>query len=412
MNTHPAPDTAPDEPATAGVDPLPPELHRQDPNLQRCLSLAERAVGLSEPNPRVGCVIVTPQGHRFEGHTHEAGGPHAEAHAIGQAQAQGVSLKGATAWVSLEPCSHQGRTPPCSLALIGAGIARVHVAGVDPNPLVSGRGIEQLRQAGIEVILHEDEWSAAARQLNIGFHSRMVRGRPWVRMKVAASLDGTTALLNGRSQWITGEAARHDGHAWRRRAAAILTGIGTVRDDDPRLDVRHHPVARQPLRVVVDSRLETPVHARILQSPGRCLLYAAAGIDAQRAAVFSGLEGVELAELPAIAEGPSRGKTDLQALMADLGRRGINELHVEAGEKLNGSLLREGVVDEVLLYLAPRLLGRGRGLAAFASEPLASLEADVPLTFLEARPIGPDLRVRAVTAAGASFLAAGAHLQS
>ena len=373
------------------------------PEQLRCLEMAERAIGLSEPNPRVGCVIRTAQGQEVMGHTHAAGGLHAEAHALQQAHEQGMDLRGATVWVSLEPCSHQGRTPPCSRALVQAGVARVEVACLDPNPLVRGRGVEELRQAGIEVHVDQGPWMARARALNIGFMSRMERGRPWVRMKVAASLDGTTALHNGRSQWITSSAAREDGHRWRARAAAILTGIGTVRDDDPRLDVRAVAVAHQPLRVVVDSRLDIDPRARVLQPPGPCLVYSVS-TDAHRLEALQALPGVEVCAVPAARSAASGGdaaaKNDLAALMEDLGRRGINELHVEAGEKLNGSLLRAGLVDEMLVYLAPSLLGPGRRLAEVFGTPLESLDGRVDLRFVEAARVGTDLRVRALTAPG------------
>lgn len=380
------------------------------PEARRCLELAEQAIGLSDPNPRVGCVIVTRSGQRVEGHTHAAGGLHAEAHALVQAAQSGLDLRGATAWVSLEPCSHHGRTPPCSGALIQSGVARVEVACLDPNPLVSGRGVQALRGAGVEVQVHEGEWAKQARAMNIGFMSRMERGRPWVRLKVAASLDGTTALLNGRSQWITTAAARIDGHHWRRRAGALLTGIGTVRDDNPRLDVREAPCPIQPLRVVVDSRLAISPDARILQAPGRALVYTAIQDQAHPTRqALQQLPGVEVAVLPTVAAGePAQAgaregaadKTDLAALMRDLAARGINELHVEAGEKLNGSLLRAGVVDELLVYLAPRLLGRGRGLAAVFDPPLEALDQDLPLAFIDCQTVGADLRLRALTAQG------------
>jgi diaminohydroxyphosphoribosylaminopyrimidine deaminase/5-amino-6-(5-phosphoribosylamino)uracil reductase len=266
--------------------------------------------------------------------------------------------------------------------LIASGVAKVVVAVEDPNPLVAGRGIARLRAAGIDVEVVGGEWGAASRELNIGFFSRMKRGRPWVRMKVAVSLDGRTALDGGASQWITGEAARADGHAWRKRAGAVLTGIGTVRDDDPRLDVRLVDTAAQPLRVVVDSQLEIDPRARILQPPGKALIYTTR--DDQTLAN----ETVEVARLPANAS----GKTDLAAMLADLARREVNELHVEAGEKLNGSLLRAGLVDELLIYMAPRLLGLGRGLAAIG--PLASLADSLDFEFVDVERVGADLRLR------------------
>jgi diaminohydroxyphosphoribosylaminopyrimidine deaminase/5-amino-6-(5-phosphoribosylamino)uracil reductase len=357
--------------------------------MRRALALAEGAIGLSEPNPRVGCVITRADGAVLgEGHTQAAGEAHAEVMALRAARAAGHDLRGATVHVSLEPCAHHGRTPPCCDALVEAGVGRVVVAVTDPNPLVAGEGIARLRAAGVrgDVGLCAQE----AGELNIGFFSRMQRRRPWLRMKIAASLDGRTALLNGRSQWITGEAARADGHAWRKRAGAVLTGIGTVLEDDPRLDVRLVETARQPLRVIVDSRLETPPAARIVQPPGAVLLYAAAPAADRAAALQSA--GVELVFKP----GPN-AKVDLRALLEDLGRRGINELHVEAGHKLNGSLLREGLVDELLVYLAPRLLGIGRDMAHFG--PLEELAQALPFRFHEAVLVGDDLRLRARAAA-------------
>ncbi|RYY80227.1 MAG: bifunctional diaminohydroxyphosphoribosylaminopyrimidine deaminase/5-amino-6-(5-phosphoribosylamino)uracil reductase RibD, partial [Comamonadaceae bacterium] len=241
----------------------------------QALALARRAIGVSDPNPRVGCVIVSTDGSHVlgAGHTQPAGQAHAEIMALRDAAAQGHDVRGATAYVTLEPCAHQGRTGPCCDALVAAGIGRVVASLQDPNPLVGGQGFARLRAAGVAVEVGPG--ADAAHALNVGFFHRMVHGRPWVRMKVAASLDGQTALENGRSQWITAEPARADGHAWRARAGAVLTGIGTVLDDDPRLDVRLVPVARQPLLVVVDSRLQTPPNAALFL-PGRQVLVAAA----------------------------------------------------------------------------------------------------------------------------------------
>ena len=323
------------------------------------------------------------------GNTQTAGNAHAEVIALRAAHDKGRDARGSTAYVTLEPCSHHGRTPPCCDALIEAGIAKVVVAIEDPNPLVAGRGIARLRAAGVDVEVVGGDWGAASRELNIGFFSRMIRGRPWVRMKIAASLDGRTALANGASQWITGDAARADGHAWRKRAGAVLTGIGTVQGDDPRLDVRLVETVVQPLRVVVDSRLEIAAAARVLQPPGRALVYCTAAADAQRReALTRNAPHIEIAPLPADAQ----GKTDLAALLADLARREVNELHVEAGEKLNGSLLREGLVDELLVYVAPRLLGPGRGIAAIG--PLASLAESLDFEFVDVERVGADLRLR------------------
>jgi len=364
---------------------------RRDALWAQALVEAEQAVGLSDPNPRVGCVITAADGRVLgAGHTQQAGGAHAEVMALRAVAAAGHATRGATAWVTLEPCSHHGRTPPCCDALIDAGIARVVAAMRDPNPQVGGAGLDRLRAAGIEVQLLDatDPVAVAARELNIGFVSRMERARPWVRMKIAASLDGRTALDNGASQWITGEAARTDGHAWRRRAGAVLTGIGTVQDDDPRLDVRLVPTARQPLRVVVDSRLEIAADARVLAPPGEVLLAHAVG-DAARIAAL-GAAGAACVALPGAG-----GKVDLAALLAELARRGINELHVEAGHKLNGSFVREGLVDEFLVYLAPTLLGSGREMARFG--PLAALADGVALDFHAIDRVGADLRILART---------------
>lgn len=350
------------------------------------------AIGLSEPNPRVACAIVGRHGERLAtGHTQQAGGPHAEVMALRAAQAAGHDLRGATAYVTLEPCSHHGRTPPCCDALIAAGIAHVVVALPDPNPLVGGEGIARLRAAGItvDVLPPDDPAAVAARELNIGFLSRMVRGLPWVRLKVAGSLDGRTALPNGSSQWITSPEARADGHAWRKRAGALLTGIGTVLEDDPRLDVRLVDTQVQPRRVVVDSRLEISPTARILQPPGEVWIYTAANPDnsaAQRAALQT--LGVSVIDCPG-----AHGKVDLAAMLRDLARREVNELHVEAGHKLNGSFLREGLVDELLLYLAPKLLGDGAGLAALG--PFTTLDQAPAFDFIDVHRVGPDLRLRA-----------------
>lgn len=358
-------------------------MHDSDELMREALALAHHAVGLSEPNPRVGCVIAAPDGRVIgRGHTQQAGGPHAEVMALRDAASRGEDAEGAIAYVTLEPCSHHGRTPPCCDALIASGVARVVMAVEDPNPLVAGQGAARLRAAGIDVVIgsHGEE----SRELNIGFFSRMERQRPWVRLKAAVSLDGRTALPNGASQWITGEEARADGHAWRKRAGALLTGVGTVLDDDPRLDVRLVETAKQPLRVIVDSRLETPASSRILAAPGAVLVYCAQA-DPQRRSVLE-TKGAEIS----VMSGP-HGKVDLDAMLADLARRGINELHVEAGHKLNGSFVREGLVDEFLVYMAPKLLGAGRELAAFG--PLASLADSIELRYTSVTPIAQDLRI-------------------
>jgi diaminohydroxyphosphoribosylaminopyrimidine deaminase / 5-amino-6-(5-phosphoribosylamino)uracil reductase len=357
--------------------------------LAQALVLAEQAIALSEPNPRVGCVIGTEAGVvGGTGFTQEAGGPHAEVMALRAAALAGHATAGATAWVTLEPCAHHGRTPPCCDALIEAGLARVVVAVADPFEAVNGQGIARLRAAGVQVdvLSPTHELAHAARELNIGFFSRVQRGRPWLRLKIAASLDGRTALHNGTSQWITGAAARADGHRFRRRAGAVLSGIGTVLEDDPRLDVREVPTPRQPTRVVVDSQLQTPPIARLFEVPGPVWIYAAQDDAARRAALQA--RGAHIRCLP-----NAQGKVDLHALLQDLGTRGINELHVEAGHKLNASLLQAGLVDELLIYLAPKMLGPGREMAALG--PLTQLADALAFEFTQVQLVGEDLRLLA-----------------
>lgn len=350
-------------------------------HMARALRLAERGLYTTTPNPRVGCVLTKGGVVVGEGWHAKAGEAHAEVNAL---RAAGEDARGATAYVTLEPCSHHGRTPPCCEALLAAGVTRVVAAMQDPNPLVAGQGLSLLRDSGIETAcgLLEGE----ARELNIGFVSRMARGRPWVRLKAAASLDGRTALANGCSQWITGAEARQDGHRWRARACAILTGIGTVREDDPQLTVRGVETPRQPLRVIVDSQLEISPKANVLNGD-RALVVGAVEDHLQAAVVEAG--GAEVIFLP-----NANGKVDLVALMRELAARGVNELHVEAGFKLNGSLLSEGLVDELLLYLAPNLIGdASRGL--FNLPELASLADKRALTWHDIRQVGTDLRVLA-----------------
>ena len=357
--------------------------------IHQALGLAAQALFLSSPNPRVGCVLVSPDGRVIgQGFTQQAGGPHAEVVALRDAAAAGEDTRGCTAYVTLEPCAHQGRTGPCCDALVAAGVGKVVASVTDPNPLVAGQGFARLRAAGVAVEVGPG--AAEARELNLGFFSRMVRGTPWVRMKVAASLDGTTALANGASQWITSPAARADGHAWRARACAVLTGMGTVQDDNPRLDVRDVPTPRQPQVVVVDSRLQTPPDAHLFMAARACTLYAAGPLDADFAQRQRALEarGATVVLLP-----NANGKVDLAAMLRDLGQRGVNELHVEAGHKLNGSLLRAGLVDELLVYLAPKLLGPGLGMAHLA--PLHTLDGAQALEFTSVQQVGPDLRVLA-----------------
>ena len=347
------------------------------------LSWAEKAMYITTPNPRVGCVIVNAQGVLLgAGHTQPAGQAHAEIMAIQDANQQGHSVAGATAYVTLEPCSHQGRTGPCCDALIQTGLARLVVADQDPNPQVSGNGIARLRQAGIKVDVGilEDK----ARSLNLGFFKRMTQGVPWMRLKVAASLDGQTALSNGASQWITSAAARQDGHAWRARACAVLTGIGTLLEDDPQLNVRDVDTPRQPALVIVDSKLETPLSAKLWQSQREVWIYCAKE-DADRKTALEA-KGAHVTCLP-----NAQGKVDLRAMHKDLGQRSINEVHIEAGFKLNGSLLGVGVVDELLVYLAPLLIGQGLGLANLG--PFESLSQALKLDIQNITPIGDDVRL-------------------
>ncbi|CAB3674154.1 Riboflavin biosynthesis protein RibD [Paraburkholderia phenoliruptrix] len=356
-------------------------------HMERALALAKRGMYTTDPNPRVGCVIVQNGEVIGEGFTQPAGQDHAEIRAMKDARSRGHDLRGATVYVTLEPCSHFGRTPPCANALIEAQVARVVAAMEDPNPQVSGRGLAMLRDAGIEVrcgLLANE-----AQELNIGFVSRMTRGRPWVRMKVAASLDGRTGLPSGVSQWITGEAARADGHAWRARASAILTGIGTVREDDPRMTVRAVDTPRQPQRVLIDSQLEVSPQAQILA--GAPTLIFCGNLDERHSERVQALRhrGAEIVEMANAA-----GKVDLPGMLKVLGERQVNELHVEAGYKLNGSLLREGCVDELLVYLAPSLLGND-SMSMFNLSAPATLEGRVKLAFHNVERIGDDLRILA-----------------
>jgi diaminohydroxyphosphoribosylaminopyrimidine deaminase/5-amino-6-(5-phosphoribosylamino)uracil reductase len=353
------------------------EDHR---HMARALELAARGLYTTTPNPRVGCVLVNNGVVVGEGWHEKAGAAHAEVNALNVA---GAAARGATAYVTLEPCNHHGRTPPCSDALINAGIKRVIAAMPDPNPRAGG-GLLRLAAAG--VMVESGLMEAEARDLNAGFVSRMTRGRPWLRLKVAASLDGRTALENGSSQWITGVEARRDGHAFRARACAVLTGIGTVKEDDPRLNVREVETTRQPLRVVVDSRFEIPLSAKILDG-GPVLIAIAAENPAKAAALRS--MGADTLTLP-----NPRGKVDLLALLQELARRECNEIHVEAGFRLNGSLLKEGLVDELLLYFAPILIGdAARGM--FDLPALTDLSAAPRLTVFDRQQLGSDWRMRA-----------------
>jgi diaminohydroxyphosphoribosylaminopyrimidine deaminase/5-amino-6-(5-phosphoribosylamino)uracil reductase len=380
--------------------------------MARALRLAERGLYTTSPNPRVGCVLVNDSDVVGEGWHERTGEAHAEVLAL---SAAGVAARGATAYVTLEPCSHHGRTPPCADALIAAGVARVVVAVQDPNPKVAGEGIAKLRAAGITVDCGLME--AAARELNIGFFSRMTRGTPWLRSKIAMSLDGRTALANGVSKWITGEAARLDVQHWRARSCAVLTGIATVLADDARLDVRDvaaltrwggalrcgkggqaadcasevsierkAAAVRQPLRAVLDSTLRMPLTARMLRG-GNVLIYAAVH-DVEKAAALD-KAGATVSVLP-----DGNGKVDLPAMLRDLARRGCNEVLLEAGSTLNGAMLRAGLVNELLLYVAPQLLGdRAHGMAQLGE--LTGLDQRVNLKWQDIRQVGNDLRITA-----------------
>jgi len=347
--------------------------------MARALQLAERGLYTTAPNPRVGCVLVRDGAIVGEGWHERAGEPHAEVHAL---RAAGDAARGATAYVTLEPCSHHGLTPPCADALVEARVARVVAAMQDPNPQVAGRGLEKLRAAGVEVDsgLMED----AARELNIGFVARMERNLPWVRSKIGMSLDARTALANGVSQWITGDAARQDVQHWRARSCAVLTGIGTVLADDPQLNVRGIENVQQPLRAVVDNALRLPPHARLLQQPG-VVIYTAAR-DLQKAIALEAA-GARVVELPG-----ADGQVDVAAVLDDLADQGCNEVLVEAGTKLNGSLLQAGLTDELVLYVAPQLLGdMARGIARLGE--LTSLEQRIELEWKDVRQVGRDLRI-------------------
>jgi diaminohydroxyphosphoribosylaminopyrimidine deaminase/5-amino-6-(5-phosphoribosylamino)uracil reductase len=349
-------------------------------HMGRALELAARGLFTTTPNPRVGCVIVRDDRVIGEGWHERAGEAHAEVRALAAAAAAGETARGATAYVTLEPCNHTGRTPPCSDALLAAGVARVVAAMRDPYLPATG-GAERLAAAGVEIDhgLLESE----ARELNLGWIKRVQEGRPWVRVKIAASLDGRTALDNGESRWITGAEARADGHRWRARACAILTGIGTVQQDDPQLTVREVQTSRQPLKVIVDRHGELPLSARVLES-GDVLVVSA---DAPRTTWPANVESVVLRG--------ADGRVDLERMLALLAEREINELHVEAGAKLNGALLASGLVDELLVYLAPCVIGDpARGMFALPA-PLTRLAGRTPLSIQSVDAIGEDWRVLA-----------------
>jgi len=349
--------------------------------MSRALALVERGRDTSTPNPSVGCVIVKDGRILGEGWHERAGEAHAEVRAL---ESMRESAEGATAYLTLEPCSHQGRTPPCADALVAAKLARVVSSLEDPNPQVRGRGIARLREAGIRADV--GLMAAQAEEAHRGFLTRMRKGRPWMRIKAAASLDGGIALANGLSRWITSEAARRDVHRLRARSCAMLTGIGTVRHDDPELTVRMVECSRQPKRVLIDHRLEVPLSAKILQ--GEPPLIVTVSDDAERRAALEG-RGAEVVRVP----GDGR-KADLVALAQLLGSRGFNEVTVETGGKLMGSLVRSGVVDELVLYLAPMLLGdAAQGL--FAMGELLRLDEAPRVRIADVRNVGEDVRITA-----------------
>ena len=356
------------------------------------LAEAQKALYLSNPNPRVGCVIVKDGQIIGRGFTQKVGEAHAEVQALADAHSQGNDPAGSTIYVTLEPCNHTGKTPPCVDALIAAKPTKVIAAMTDPNPLVAGKGLERLKAAGIEVQCGLLE--AQAQELNRGFISRMTRGLPWVRMKIAASLDGKTALPNGKSQWITGPLARADGHHWRAQACAIITGVGTVKEDDPSLNVRDVVTQRQPMRIIIDSKLETPPNAKILNQLDQSgVLIVCAELDSpsnrEKAKAFTE-RGIEV-----IAMANPFGKVDLPKLFSYLAKvRQMNEIHIESGFKLNGSMLRENCVDELLLYYAPFFMGEGIGMANVPTLPTL----DVPKNWkvIDQSLFGSDLRLRLI----------------
>lgn len=352
--------------------------------MERALALAERGLCTTDPNPRVGCVLVRDGQVVGEGWHERAGQPHAEIIAL---RAAGAAARGATAFLNLEPCAHQGRTPPCADALIEAGITRVVAAMVDPNPLVSGKGFARLEQAGIATasgLLHDE-----AAQLNRGFFKRHRDGRPWFTVKFAASLDGRTALANGESRWITGEAAREEVQHLRARSSAVLSGIGTVLADDPRLDIRLEGEWRQPSRVILDPALRCPADGRLFDAGGGPVFIIAARDDGARVRALSAA-GATVVRLPS-----RDGRTDLEALAGWMAEQHFNEVLVEAGATLNGALLEAGLIDDLVIYLAPVLLGSS-ARALFALPPLQHMSARRTLDIQEVRPVGVDWRITAV----------------
>jgi diaminohydroxyphosphoribosylaminopyrimidine deaminase/5-amino-6-(5-phosphoribosylamino)uracil reductase len=351
--------------------------------MREALCVASNSIGLSSPNPRVGCVIVAPNGREIgRGFTQQVGQAHAEVRAIQDARSRGEDINGATAYVTLEPCSHHGRTPPCCDALISSGIARVVSAVEDPNSEVQGAGHSRLLAAGIDVKVGVCE--EESRDLNIGFFWRMLHGRPWVRLKSAASLDGRTGLRNGVSQWITSQEARIDGHRWRKRADVIVTGVGTILKDDPSLDVRYVSTPTQPVRVILDSELRSPLKSKVFRDPSRVNIYTTCK-DESRIGEFLA-EGILVTTLLG-----KNGKVDLRLMLRHLADSGVNEVHLEAGAVLSGAFVTEQLVDEYLMYLAPTLIGDGLPIASIGQHE--TLHQATRLILHRVDRVGEDLRV-------------------
>jgi len=348
--------------------------------MAKALRLARQGLATTHPNPRVGCVIARGGQIVGTGWHEKAGEPHAEVFAL---RAAGDKAAGSTVYVTLEPCSHAGRTPPCVDALVKAKVARVILATKDPNPSVNGNGIQRLQQAGIEVLSGLME--SQAEELNQGFMKRMREGRPWVRIKLAQSIDGHVALANGSSKWISSEESRADVQRWRARSDGILTGIGTVLADDPSLNVRNGNTDRQPARIVIDSHWRTPPGARFLSLPGQVLI---AGLQERPVPESLQKTGADFLRVPAF-----EGRVDMNAVLHELGSRGFNEIQVEAGATLCGTLLQRGLADELLIYQAPAILG-GTALSPFAYPRLDNMDDRVHLEWVDSRRIGRDLRLR------------------
>jgi diaminohydroxyphosphoribosylaminopyrimidine deaminase/5-amino-6-(5-phosphoribosylamino)uracil reductase len=347
--------------------------------MSQALQLAEKGLYSTSPNPRVGCVIVHDSQVVGSGWHVSAGQPHAEINAL---DAAGTVARGATVYLTLEPCSHHGHTPPCVEALVRAKVAKVIIAMQDPNPLVEGKGLSLLKRSKIKVQI--GLMKAEAEELNIGFVTRMRHNRPWVRMKIAASLDGKTALNNGSSQWITGEAARSDGHRFRARSCAVLTGIGTVLADDPQLTARLVETSRQPLKVIVDRRLEIPINAKILHGDGELIFTAGASEERFIALSNAGARPILLPD--------EKGNVALTKMIQTLATFEINEVLIEAGSKLNGSLIRAKLVDELVIYLAPHFIGDAAQSMLNLPE-LTSLSEKYKLKIQDLRMVGQDIRI-------------------